>query len=89
MSSPPNERTLEGIITDTCGRIAVCPDMLNLLEPYRDHVEHLLNEFNESSQSWRDYCGCIYGEAIPNEILDKVDALVTAMLVEGVRRAYE
>ncbi len=82
MSSPPAERTLEGLIADAWGPIAVCPDVLTLLEPYRERVEYLLDAFEDETQSWRDYCACIYGEALPNEAMDKVDELVTTLLCD-------
>jgi hypothetical protein len=48
--------------------------ILALYEPYREHVEHNLAEFDDETQSWRDYAG--YAFSIPKEVDDAARSLV-------------
>ncbi len=84
MSSPPSERTLEGLIEDAWGPGAVRPDVLAILEPYREDVENALDAFIDDEQSWRDYSACIWGGwsdsdegVIPRAVLRAVQELLT------------
>lgn len=50
-------------------------DILDLYEPFRQQVEYLLHEYDEETQSWRDYAG--YGfDFIPDEIDKQAYALI-------------
>ncbi len=85
MSSPPSPRTLEGLIEEEWGSRALQPDVLALLEPYRESVQYALDEFDDENQSWRDYCACIWGWGtgsefdegrIPNAVQDAIKELL-------------
>lgn len=86
MSSPPSPRDFNGLIAETWGAGALDrPDVMALLEPYREHVDYLMDDFDEENQSWRGYCGCIYGHgrgayggdgAIPYAVQDQVALLM-------------
>lgn len=52
--------------------------ILALYEPYRGMVEHLLQEFDDENQSWRDYAGCAF-DAIPDGISDAANELRKAL----------
>lgn len=54
-------------------------ELVALYEPVRESVEQALVDFNEDSQSWRDYSVCIY---IPDEI-GKAAAAAAAAIVKG------
>lgn len=88
MSSPPYPRTLEGLVDDEWGRgTSARHDVMALLEPHRVDVENLMGDFDDDTQSWRDYSGCIWGYrgedgAIPREVIRQVDKLVTDELVK-------
>ena len=41
--------------------------LVNLFEPYRSEVERALCDFDEETQSWRDYSG-IVGPSIPDDV---------------------
>lgn len=43
-------------------------------EPYREHVEYNLDEFDEENQSWRDYAG--YAFSIPDHVTEEARRLV-------------
>lgn len=82
MSSPPSPRTFEGWIVEDFGEAALThPDVMALLEPYRERVDYLLDAFEEDCMSWRDYCGCIYGwsdreeGAVPHRVYEAALAL--------------
>ena len=85
MSSPPEPRTFEGLVAEEWGAAALTrPDVMALLEPYRETVQTKLDDFDDETQSWRAYCGCIYGwgrgphdeGAIPNAVQDAVVELL-------------
>ncbi len=76
MSSPPDDRSLEGLIADNWGNHAVRPDVLALLEPYRESAEYHAEDFDEETQSWRDYQASIFGGAIPDDVMRAVAALL-------------
>jgi len=45
---------------------------VELYEPYRDHVEQLLLDFDEYENSWRDYAGYNF-DFIPDTICEQAE----------------
>jgi hypothetical protein len=85
MSSPPPCRTLEGLVVETWGREALDrADVMQFLEPHRRDIERLMDDFDEDTQSWRDYSACIWGGwggsegAIPRAVWRQIDELMRA-----------
>ena len=87
MSSPPSPRDLDGLIAEEWGQGALDrPDVMVVLEPYRERVDYLMDDFDEETQSWRDYCACIWGYgrkagpsmegAIPYDVQERVAELL-------------
>jgi len=94
MSSPPSPRDFNGLIAETWGKHALDrSDVMALLEPYRETVDHYLDDFDDENQSWRSYCDCIYGYgrgphyggdgAIPYAVQDEVARLLTSPAPES------
>lgn len=48
--------------------------ILALYEPYRKEVERRLCEFDEETQSWRDYAGYSF-DFVPNHAMEKASEL--------------
>jgi hypothetical protein len=72
VSSPPSDRTLEGLIEDNWDEVvARDPRVVALLEPYRDTLEYLADDFDEESQSWRD-CRSAIWDTVPEDIRRRV-----------------
>jgi len=64
-------------------------ELLNIFEPHREVVEHLLDEFDEEEQSWRGYTGCI-DFVLPNnidveawQIINRIKESKTTVIVEN------
>lgn len=51
--------------------------IIELFEPYREYVENNLLEFDEHTQSWRDYAGYAF-DAIPKEVFASAEGLLNA-----------
>lgn len=43
--------------------------ILALYEAWREQIEYKLLDFDEDSQSWRDYAGCSF-DFVPEEVVD-------------------
>lgn len=84
MSSPPSPCDFDGLIGEAWGKHALDrPDVMALLEPYREVVDGRMDDFDDDTQSWRDYSGCIWGwrrpddeGAIPFAVQDAVGELL-------------
>lgn len=81
MSSPPPDRSLEGLIADNWDARAVRPDVLALLEEYRESIEYTADDFDDDAQSWRDYRPGVFG-SVPEEVMAAVNELLKTPYVE-------
>jgi hypothetical protein len=69
-------------IAEACGvptrRITITKEQFNpilaLYEPWREQAERALHEFNEETQSWRDYAGYSF-DSIPESVWDAANML--------------
>ena len=86
MSSPPEDRSLEGLVADNWDD-AVVSVVLSLLEPYREPVEHIANEYDESTQSWRDYRRAVWSP-VPDSVFDEIEVLLNSLCAEVDSYAY-
>ncbi len=76
MSSPPGDLSLEGLIADNWDEVAARdPRVVALLEPYRESVEYVAGDFDEETQSWRDYRGAVWS-TVPEEVMQRVSELM-------------
>lgn len=61
-----------------------------LFEPHRERVEYWLSEFDEETQSWRDYAGYAF-DFIPNDLIEQAKAMIAGLetkpATEGVELA--
>lgn len=95
VSSPPEPRTFEGWIGEEWPGATRRPDVMAVLEPYREAVQYALDDFDDETQSWRDQCGRIYGwgpkphneGAVPYAIQDKVSEMMSREPVTAVDSA--
>jgi hypothetical protein len=71
-------RTLEGFVSDNWGAHSLTPEVMAVLEPYRDAIEGRLDGFEPDECSWRDYRPCVY-EAIPESVAAEVDRLILSV----------
>lgn len=55
--------------------------LLNLYEPHREAVERSLLDFDEDSQSWRDYAG--YAFTVPSRVIDAANDLRNTLTPNG------
>lgn len=82
MSSPPSPRDFEGWIEEDWPGATKRPDVMAILEPYRETVTAALDDFEDDTMSWRSYCGTIYGYTlhedgrVPHAVLAEVTRLM-------------
>lgn len=50
-----------------CYRPEEFKKLIEIFEPYRDDTERTLEDFDEETQSWRDYAGACF-DFIPNSV---------------------
>lgn len=54
-----------------------------LFEPHREMVEYWLSEFDEETQSWRNYAGYAF-DFIPQELFEQVRAMIVGFISMSV-----
>lgn len=76
MSSPPDDRTLEGLIADNWNDRYVSI-VLPFVEEYRESIENIASDFDEESQSWRDYRRAVWSP-VPDSVFDAIEEAIDA-----------
>jgi hypothetical protein len=73
MSSIPGY-TLEDFLEDELYGAIPSVEMVALCEPYRESVEYALDDFDQETQSWRDYSSGV-ADHIPEKVWFKIEEL--------------
>lgn len=77
MSSPPDNMKLEGLIADCFDASVVTPMVVAALEPYRESVEQIAEDYREDEASWCDYRRAVWSP-VPRDVMNCVDRVVEA-----------
>ena len=74
MSSPPDKLDLENLIADNWHESAV-RIALPFLEEYRESIEHVARDYDEETQSWRDYRSAVWSP-VPDSVFDAIEEAI-------------
>lgn len=77
MRSPHEDMSLEGLIADNWDD-GVVHVALPFLEPYRESIEDIARDYDENTQSWRDYRSAVWSP-VPEDVFEKIEEVIDSL----------